>query len=141
MIEQPPKVVLLVHGYRPRRDALARFVPPGWSLKYVVDREFESRNLYTPDLLAAGESYMEFVEGKAHSHRVRAAEFVRKYGGPEYKVFAICPSKPEAFDRWRQKPHKDKAADVLWIVPPSGSENWMMYPKEGKLSPYKGWLI
>jgi len=140
MIEQPPKVVLLVHGYRPRRDALARFVPTGWSLNTVVDDEFDNRKLYVPDVLGAGTSFIWFVPGKAVTHREKAAEFVRKYG-TDYQVFAICPKVPELFDRWRQKPHGDRFADVLWIVPEPEATNWMMYDRTGKISPYKGWLI
>lgn len=140
MHPQPAKVVLLVHGFRPRKEVLSKFSPPGWTFNTVVDNEFESRRLFVPDLLKEGRSFIWFCDGKSKLHRQRQVQQVRTYGSEDYMAFVLIKETPEQFPRYRQKPKGDEGADITWIVPDNEGP-WLEYDRTGQPRGVRGWQV
>lgn len=135
--QAPNKFAVIVFGFESKTHGANRFSP--WVCNTIIDENFENRNLFVPDVIEKGLSFIWMRDGQSLKHRKRAIDMVRKHG-PDYTIVAVFPVKPERFPRWRQKPHSNESYDYGILVPEDPSASHYVLYREGQVGITKGFM-
>ncbi len=135
--EPPAKFAVIVFGFESRTQGANRFSP--WVCNTIIDENFGNRNLFVPDVIKKGLSFIWMRDGQSLKHRERAIDMVRLHD-PEYVVVAVFPVKPERFLRWRQKPHSDENYDYGILIPEDPSASHYVLYRHGLVGVTKGFM-